>query len=156
MQALGCAVMKAYTWRHRTWDVRWLNHMQIHPAQSRWRQIVVTEWEGARSVFLVYWTTCVNCIMSNHLIFSIKQCVFFYGKYVLTQSASQYEDRKFQYAKLNMCSMTELLVGIYDLLILLTWPPAIFISGVDWKMLCTRQTHALWKNWNLTLIVPRA
>ena len=35
---------------------------------------------------------------------------------------------------LNVCSMTELLIKIYGLLVLQTWLPAIFISGVDWKM----------------------
>ena len=35
----------------------------------------------------------------------------------------------FQCKKLNVCSMTELLVGIYGLLVLLTWPPAISILG---------------------------
>ena len=51
--------------------------------------------------------------MPNELIFSIEHCVFIYDQYFLTQSASQ-----FQCAKLNVCVMTELLVGIYGLLIL--------------------------------------
>ena len=32
-------------------------------------------------------------------------------------------------------------------------PHVISVSGVDWKMLCTRQTHALWKNWNLISVM---
>ena len=53
--------------------------------------------------------------MSNELIFSTEQRVFFYDQYLLTQSASQ-----LQCVKLNVCSMTELLVDIYGLLILPT------------------------------------
>ena len=58
--------------------------------------------------------------MSNELIFYTEQCVFIYDQY-LTQSASQ-----FQCAKLNVCSITELLVGIYGLLVLPTWTPCNF------------------------------
>ena len=53
--------------------------------------------------------------MSNELIFSTEQHAFIYDQYLLTQFAS-----KFQFAKLNVCSMTELLVGIYGLLVLPT------------------------------------
>ena len=52
--------------------------------------------------------------MANELIFSTEHRVFVYDQY-LTQSA-----RQFQYSKFNVCSMTELLVWIYGLLILLT------------------------------------
>ena len=54
--------------------------------------------------------------MPNELIFSSEQHVFIYDQYLI-QSASQ-----FQCTKLNLCSMTELLVGIYGLFVLLTWP----------------------------------
>ena len=53
--------------------------------------------------------------MVNELIFSTEQSIFIHDQYLLTQSASQ-----FKCAKLNMCSMTELLVGIYGLLLLPT------------------------------------
>ena len=53
--------------------------------------------------------------MANELIFSTEQRVFIYDQYSLTQSASQ-----FQCVELNVCSMTELLGGIYGLLILPT------------------------------------
>ena len=66
--------------------------------------------------------------MANELIFSIEQGVFIYDQHLLTQSASH-----LQCAKLKMCSMTVLLVGIYGLLVLPTWPHTISISGVDWK-----------------------
>ena len=48
----------------------------------------------------------VNCIIAYQLIFSIEQRVFIYDQYLLTRSASQ-----FQFAKLTVLSMTELLVG---------------------------------------------
>ena len=48
--------------------------------------------------------------MPNELIFATEQRVFIYDQYLLTQSASQ-----FQCAKLNVCSITELFVGIYGL-----------------------------------------
>ena len=89
---------------------------RIHGSQSdydcRVNLVVVS------SVFLVCWNECisVNCKMSNELIISTEQRVFIYDQYLLAQSASQ-----FQCAKLNVCSMTELLVGFYGLIILPTW-----------------------------------
>ena len=57
------------------------------------RQIVVAEWEDARSVFLVYFDVrrpiSVNCIMANQLIFYTEQRIFICDQYLLTQSASQ-------------------------------------------------------------------
>ena len=61
-----------------------------------------------------------------YLIFSSEQCVFIYDQYLLIQSASQ-----FQCAKLNVCSMTELLAGLMSFSFSRNDHPAIPISGVD-------------------------
>ena len=61
--------------------------------------------------------------MANQLIFSTEQHVFIYYQYLLTQSASQVRrlfETRFPGVKIELCSMTELLVGIYGLLVLPT------------------------------------
>ena len=70
--------------------------------------------------------------MANQLIFSTEQRAIIYDQYLLTQSASQVRRLSdfvfFQQDSATahtadiqcVCSMTELLVGIYGLLVLLT------------------------------------
>ena len=165
MRAFNCAVIKAYTWRHGTWDVRWLNRMRVHPAHSQWQSDFGCQVRRCSLGFpCVLNDVCisVNCIMANQLIFSTEQCLFIYDQYFLIQSVSQvwrlFDFTFFQQdsatahiADISMCVFHDRIIS-WDL-----WParspdmtPCVSISGVDWKILCTRQTHALWKkNWNL-------
>ena len=107
------------TWRHGNWHVLWFNRIWVHPTHS-W--FAVRLW-SPHELVLAWFSSCI-------------EHVFIYDQYLLTQSASQ-----FLCPKLNVCTMTELLVGIYGLRVLPTClHPAISISGIDWKMLCTRQT----------------
>ena len=78
--------------------------------------------------------------MVNQLIFSTEQHVFIYDQYLLTQSASQvrrFFETRFPGGKIPWNSTVRNLYKKFDLLVPPTWPPAISISRVDWKILCT-------------------
>ena len=87
-RAFGCAVTKAYTWRHGTWDVRWLNRMRVHPAHSRCRSESASNCSLGFPCVLDGVYVSVNSIMANQYFFT-EQGIFIYDQYLLTQSPSQ-------------------------------------------------------------------